>query len=211
MRSRIPAAAVLSTLFLAACTTPRLVNLWSDPTSRAPIRKALVLAVNKDGASRRVFEDLLAAELRKRGVSATPSYDVLPDDRPGETALREKVRQGGYDAALVTRAAGHERRTSYSPGYSVAVPYVVPGPFWGTYAVWYDWAWQPGYAREYEVVDLETTLWRTEGEGRVVWAGTLRTLGDDSAAQRARAVARAVLPELEKAGLVAAAAPKRDG
>jgi len=52
------------------------------------------------------------------------------------------------------------------------------------------------------VIGLETTLWLTGGQGKVVWAGTVEALASDSAARKGRAVSRAVLPALEKLGII---------
>ncbi len=203
-KSRLPWFAVLASMLgaLSGCAMHRLENVWADPAYRGPLKRVLVLATNKDTASRRIFEEIVVADLVKRGVQAVPSYEVMPEAKPTEKEVADKVREGGYDAALVTRALGQERRSTYIPGYSYAVPYVVPGPYWGTYSIWYDYVWDPGYVQEYDVIGLETTLWLTGGQGKVVWAGTVEALASDSAARKGRAVSRAVLPALEKLGII---------
>src|SRR5262245_19108203 len=61
----------------------QLVDMWRDPTALSqPIRKMLVVTFRRDPASRRIWEDGFVTQLEKRGVTATPSYDLFQQGVP---------------------------------------------------------------------------------------------------------------------------------
>ena len=188
---------------LAGCGSTSLVNMWRDPQySAAPVRSALVIAVRKDQVRRRIWEDTFVAALGKDGVQATPSYQIFPDQMPDTNAVREHVRQKGYDAVIVTSRAGKQELTNYVPGYVTKEPVSVYRPMWNSYVTRYRDVYHPGYTETDTAFHIQTELWAVTGEGRLVWSGTSRTISPGSSNAFSHEVAELVVEELHKAHLI---------
>src|SRR5689334_8028861 len=86
VRSRCALAALSCALAwgLAGCgSQTSLTNMWRDPTfSSPPMTKVLVIAVKRDPAMRRIWEDGMTQEMSEHGVKAVPSYQLFPGDLP---------------------------------------------------------------------------------------------------------------------------------
>src|SRR5262245_20836152 len=121
VRSRVALAALACALacVLAGCgTQTSLTNMWRDPTfSAPPMSKVLVIAVKRDPALRRIWEEGLNKEMDEHGVSAVPSYQLFPGDLPDTQQVIESVRSQGFDGVLITHSLGTEVSQHYVPGY----------------------------------------------------------------------------------------------
>jgi len=162
-------------ILVAGCASTTLTSVWRDPSySGGPIRSVLVVGISKEAGIRRIFEDEFSAKLRAVGVTATPSYTVIPQDGPVERAVLDgAISKSGAQGTLVTRLLKVERRTDYAPGYVRTVPAV---GYYRNFHGYYSSTWVPGaYAApqrfDYDIVALETNLWRAQG-GELVWSGT---------------------------------------
>ncbi|MCZ7565802.1 MAG: hypothetical protein M5U08_20080 [Burkholderiales bacterium] len=204
------AVSVLAAALLAGCApSTRLTNAWVDPEyAGPPFRKVLVLAISRESGQRRTFEDEFAAKLRAAGVEAVPGYRLLPED--GEVArekLAETVRRAGADGAIVTRVLSVDRRTAYSPGYVTVVPSIgYRRDFFGFYGS----AWAvtvPPQAYRYDVVVVETNLWRT-ADGTLVWSGTTQTTDPGELRREIAGYAEVIIGALRERGLIGAASPR---
>lgn len=121
------AAVILPLLLLGACaTSTKLVNVWHDPAYAAgPFKKVIVLGLGAEGATSRVFEDIFAAELKRRGVDAIAGHTVFPPDgQPTREVIEQTAKNVGADGFLVARLVKTDKETQYTPGYS---PAVLPG------------------------------------------------------------------------------------
>lgn len=203
---------IVAALAAGCAPSTKLTNAWVDPDhAGAPFRKVLVLAISKESGERRTFEDEFAAKLRSAGVDAVPGYKLLPEDgRVGKDKLADTVHRAGADGAIVTRVVDVDRRTAYSPGYVTVVPSIgYRRDFYGYYGS----AWAvtvPPQAYQYEVVVVETNLWRT-ADGTLVWSGTTRTTDPGELRKEIAGYAEVIIGALRERGLIgaAAAAPAR--
>jgi hypothetical protein len=141
------------------------------------------MGVSKDGATRRIFEDQFVARLGARGVSAVPSYTLIPEDGelPEET-VDEAIRKAGADGVIVSRLVKVEQETAVMPGYSQttatpALGYRAPLGAHGDFYRFYQSVWtsyQPPTVHRFQVVTLETNLWSV-AQDRLVWSGLTET------------------------------------
>jgi hypothetical protein len=204
---------VVAAALVSGCApATKLTNAWVDPEyAGPPFRKVLVLAISKESGQRRTFEDEFAAQLRAAGVEAVPGYKLLPEDgRVEKDRLAETVRRAGADGAIVTRVVHVDRRTAYSPGYVTVVPSI---GYWRDFYGFYGSAWAvtvPPQAYEYNVVVVETNLWRT-ADGTLVWSGTTQTTDPGELKREIAGYAEVIIGALRERGLIgaAAAAPAR--
>src|SRR5262245_25677213 len=103
----------------AGCASTSLVDQWKSPEFQGPpLRKVMVVGVSSQPATRRTFEDEFAAALKTAGVTAVPSYTVMPQDGQADQAVLEQaVKSIGADGVLITRLLKREQKTEVSPGY----------------------------------------------------------------------------------------------
>lgn len=191
---------LLSCVAMAACDTTSIKDTWKDPQySGPPLRNVLVLGVSKSAANRRVFEDGFTRALREAGLTALPSYPLLPDD--GEIPhdrIKRAVAQAGVDAVLVTRVLRVDRNIQTSPA-SMGVGIGVGrgfGRYHGGYSGYYGSAWNAMDVYEYEVSTIESTLWDVKSD-KVVWSGTSEASEPKDVAQLTASLAKTLIAKMQ--------------
>ena len=180
-----------------ACSNTRIVDSWSDPGLQAAdlrFEHVVAIAAVANESRQRLAEDALAAAATRTRV--TPGYRLLSHaDRADSERLRAVLEEAGVDGAVTVRLVGVEEKTTYVPGSRHPVSYWT---YWGrSGAPVYD----PGYYRDDTIVVVETTLHDVRS-GRLLWAGTSRTLNPDSVADVIEGVVASAAKELRERGLI---------
>lgn len=202
-----------TTVFLAAllfvatgCASTTLTSVWRDSSySGGRFQTLLVMGISKEAGIRRIFEDEFSAKLRSAGVIAIPGYTLIPQDGQVPRAVVDAaIVKAGADGVLVTRLLQIERRTEYAPGYPRAVPAVgYRRNFYGYYGS--TWGPTPYAATpqrfDYDVVALETNLWRSEG-GELVWSGTTQSFAPSDVRQATQEFAEVIIKALREQKLI---------
>ncbi|MGD8838764.1 MAG: hypothetical protein PVI70_04140 [Gammaproteobacteria bacterium] len=103
---RGPAVCLLLTI-LTARAGPRSVGEWRSNYYDTGIDNVLVIGATNSSERRRLLEDGLVAALRKDGVTATPSYRLIPS-AAGLTreSIEEAIRDQGIDTVMTIRLIG---------------------------------------------------------------------------------------------------------
>jgi len=168
-----------------------------DPAA-TPVSRVIVIGFTRDVATRRVAEDALAAEIRKNGARAEPSYTLFPGDLPKDPEpIRSKMGAGGFDGAVVMRVAGVSKQQAWDYGGLMPGYYGTTWAYWG---YWYPFAWDPLYLREETVVQVETVVYAVDGA--LIWSGLSESTNPASVRNLIRQVAGPVAAELEKRNVV---------
>lgn len=182
-----------------ACATTSVESAWKDP-SATPVRAVLVVALTGSDATRRTFEQEMTRELGRRGVRAVALSERIPDfqQRTDRAALREEVRalveREGFDAVLAGELLGKRTQVEYVPG----------GPM-GFYTYWdaaFPVTYEPGYVDESTEYRVETRLFEGQGDAKLVWSLTSRSLDPTSARELADELVPLVVDRLDKDGLL---------
>ena len=114
-------------LGLVACaSTTRFDSTWKAPEA-GPLnfqgRKVAALVMSDNTATRFSAEELLAKELKARGVEGIPAYDLIPQS---ETRDKDRAKalfnQAGIAGVVVLRAAGVQKEIVSSGGYWAFLP-----------------------------------------------------------------------------------------
>jgi len=196
-------ALALSLAASSGCGSSQLLNAWRDPNySAPPMHNVFVLVARRDPARRRLWETAFVDQLKKKGAQATPSYVYFADDIPDTQAVRDKVREGGYDGVLVCHEADKEERSHYVPGYTSTVPVTVFQPYWGVYSTVYETVHHPGYVETETAVQIQTDVWTTGSGGKLVWSAVSETVDPSNATSFSREVSDLVVDELAKMRLI---------
>src|SRR5512146_924907 len=107
-------AALAAAALLTACASTQVDAVWVDPAAagrklEAPV---LVVGVARDPTVRRLYEDLMVAALKARGLAASPSYAAADpiDERSGD-ALLAAARAQGARTIVSSAVTGQETET----------------------------------------------------------------------------------------------------
>ena len=199
------ATVFLPLLLLTACaSSTKLVNVWQDPAySSGPFKKIIVLGLGSDGAMSQTFEDIFAAELKRRGVEAIPGYTLLPQgQQTSREAMEQAAKNAGADGFLVARLVKTDKETQYEPGYTPTIPGVgYYNNFYGYYSAAVTYA--PPVTYQYEVVTVETNLWDVRTD-KLVWSGTTQTFAPGSVSQEAPGFAKLIVNALAERKMIPA-------
>src|SRR5258707_13201138 len=99
---------VIIVVLLAGCgTTAHIEKSWRDPevtVDMSKLNKVLVVALLKNETNRHATEDQLVSMLKGKGVA---SYNYLTKDirEEKEDAIKQKVKDEGFDGAVIMRLA----------------------------------------------------------------------------------------------------------
>jgi hypothetical protein len=193
---------LISQMFGCASSSS-LVNIWHDSSFQAPpLGKMLVIAVRKDAAKRRIWEDAFAGQLVRHGVAATQSYTLFPDAPPDTDQVISTVQANGFDGILVILRRPTETDTHYVPGYTSVVPSNDYSVFWPTYWTYYSIIEHPGYI-DSQTVGIRTIDVATTGNGgHMVWSATSRTPDPGSVTDLQSGIAALVTGKLAQVNII---------
>jgi hypothetical protein len=190
----------LASLFLAgACSrATHLAATWHDPAaSSQQFNRLVTVFVSNDESTRRSIEERLASKV----PHGTPSYRALPSLEGIDAAtVRAKLRDAGYDGALIMRVIDVSERTTYVSGQYW-------GPSYGFGAYWNSaWAYpyDPAYVVTDRVVTVETEIYAL-GDDRLAFAARSETLNKSSFNSLIDSIMRHIDEQLRHDGLVAVA------
>jgi hypothetical protein len=201
-------AASLAAIALAcagAQTQMKNVEMAPPPAGVGRPTKVLVVGLTQREDVRHAFEADMAARLRQLNIQAVEGSSALPAGTPSKETLRAAVAQTGADAVLVSRLAATREQTRIETGPPVGYP---AAPFYGLYG-FYDYYWgaapyvyQPTYLATEKVVELETRLYRTAGDGQLVWRGTSETFDPANAYDLIQSVNAKVVEQMRHDGVL---------
>jgi hypothetical protein len=139
----------------------------------------LVVALRRDPTSRRVWEDGFVSALEKRGVTATPSYNLFSQAPPDTDEVEGAVRDHAFDGVLFAHRLGATTQSTYVPGYTHLEP------------VWVKSRWSFDYH----------SYWAEVHEP--VWSGTTESMNPNSSRDVNAEIAKLIVPELLSQGVIA--------
>ena len=202
--SRIGLTAAVALGLVACASTTRFDSTWKAPEA-GPLnfrgRKVAALVISDNTATRFSAEDLLARELRARGVEGIPAYDLIPQS---ETRDKDRARtlfnQAGIAGVVVLRAAGVQKEIVSSGGYWSIPSY---GSFWGVGYYGYGWNAVNDGTRVHTdtIVRVETMVYDLEAD-KLVWAGLSESTNTSKAETLIKELVATAAAEMKKQGLI---------
>ncbi len=196
-------AAVLASM-LAGCSSTNLTNLWvDDQPLETPLDNVLVIALDRNAESRRMWEDAIAAEFQSQGLLARQSYQLFPADLPDSQQVAVVLARDSHDAAIVTQRLNVVTNAGVESGYRDTPPAAFKNYWRRGYTVALTAATQPiaydkdgkNKSRDQEAryqVDL------ARADGRLVWTGTTTPIKVTDPEKLRTEVAGQIVPELQK-------------
>ena len=197
------AAIVTASLLLLSCTSTQLSHTWRDESYTAvPMKKILVVAVRKDQARRRVWEDGFTAALSAHGVDATPSYRRIAATLPDTGLINAIAREGNFDGIMLIGKASARTALGAAASSDLTLedsPYQQWGGLYGDY---YDREYYPGHPEVHEIVKDEITIWAMKGRGRMIWSGVSEVRGDDQVEDVSVEIISRIVHALAEQGMI---------
>jgi hypothetical protein len=195
MTRRTPrlAGALLAVTLLGACSMTRVKTTWEAPDVRTiQFKKVVAFVAIKDEAIRRNGEHQLCERIKR--VPCAPAFAVVADaDRGNVENLARQVDAAGFDGAVVLRYAGRRTEQTYVPP--------PPAPLWGYYGYGWGRAYDPGYVRQDELVDVETAVYSVK-DRKLLWVGTTESMNPGDVRRTVDEIVDAVAAEMRKEGLI---------
>jgi hypothetical protein len=190
---------------LAGCAPVSLVNSWKDPlVQKKTYRDFLVVGISHNRQTRQIFEEVLAAELRKKGLSATPSYTVTGvEEQQTRSSIEKAVQATKVDAVITTRLVDMTKKSRTSVGYTMTDrgvdSYV---DFYGSGTVSYaTFDMKPVEITTSRTYAMETNLFDTATQ-KLVWAGTTNAVDPKGTITVSKQYADIIINSMSKEGLI---------
>lgn len=195
--ARAGATAAVTVLLLVGCSGTRVTTTWTAPGVRTiAFEKVVAFVLAKDEAVRRNGEHELCERITR--VPCVPAFAVVSDDERGDAeAVRRRVEAAGFDGAIVLRLSDRRIEQTYVPPS--------PAPLWGYYGWGWGMAYDPGYVREDELVDVETAVYQV-ADRRLLWVGTTESTNPRDVRETIGEIVAAVAAEMRKQGVLDAPA-----
>jgi hypothetical protein len=180
----------------------KLLMSWKNPAySGAPPRRILVIGMSQNPEIRADFEDDLSSAIAAEGREVIPGNHILfrPDSSDLDPDyLKGQIRDFKIDAVLVSRLVKVEKKTTYYPGHSYAVPYAYYHSFYGYYGTLYRQVYSPDYLRTDTTVRVETNFYSASPtDGELIWTGTSDSFNPKSAQKAIDGVVKLISKELK--------------
>lgn len=145
--------------------------MWKDPSYKEQPEKFMIISVDNDPLTRRIFEDTFVDRINAHGAEAVASYTVLSDKHKDDPdAILAKVLELGADAVLITRLLSKDAPIGGS------APLNAPAAKWQT--KWQDYygfgnqgMYPPGVIAEQGSVILGTRMYKAANI-EMVWSVT---------------------------------------
>jgi hypothetical protein len=199
-------SAILAVVFAAQGGSSKLPFSWKNPNyTGGSFKNVLVLAMNGRSEGRADFEDGMVAQLTRQGVTATPSYSLLP--RPKSTPinmddLRWQIQQNKFDAVIVSRVVRLDKSVKYVSG-SVFPLYPYYGTLYGYYGTLAPVVYTPGYMEHQTSAQVETNVYSTaKPDGELAWTATSKTVNPGSLKKAIDGVVKLLMKSMAKDNII---------
>lgn len=195
-------AALLVALATSCATQTKLTDVWKSDSATGAMSNILVIAIAKDQARRRTFEDAFVVSLTDKGVQAESSYLLLPDEEElTKESIQASIKGRSFQGVIVTRLLGIDNKETYVPPRSYTAPVYRGMGLYGYYGQTFQVVTEPGYTVQSQEVRLETNLYRADN-AELVWAANSGTLNPASPEDGIRSVTDRLTSRLVADGMI---------
>ncbi len=213
MRNSTTKSATLLVAVILLCTlsgcgiNTRVTHSFVDPKFKElDLHGVLVVGVANQQSTRIEFEDTFARTLTRRGVHATASHTLLPQERPSAEQVIAAADSAGLDTILVTRYVGEKVEEVYHPGavYYAVTPAYDPG-YYGSFGGYYGRATEVAYQQPVWTANVSHTVISDLYVGdtrRHLWQATADTIESSGTGQVLDDAIDGLMANLKEKGLL---------
>lgn len=210
MKSRIIVSLIALT-FLWSCSTTMKYTWTKENFDGKSFDKVLVLTISKNLKSRTLFENTVVDLLKDEGINATNALNVFTPveklDELTEEEIGNRIKNGGYDAVLITSLVEVNTKDVRVDNYNY-YPYMYGGRYGYGYRSFiyynYDFMYRDQYRQEKTYV-LETRLYdvnETDVKEAVVWSGQSELVDPSGSDSASKTYSKSLVKTLMESGTV---------
>jgi hypothetical protein len=196
----LPFALLIGVFF--SCNSTKIISSWRDPNKqlhKGDWKKVLVVALLRNETNRHRTEDEMVKYLKGKGVT---SYSYLDDkfNRNDETALRQKIKEDGFDAAITMRLIDVEKEKVYTPEQHYMYP-----AYYNDFSRYYyrNWVYYstPGYYTVTKKFIIETVIYSISDD-KIIWSGITETYNPEGVERLTDEIAKAIHKKMLDEGFI---------
>jgi hypothetical protein len=187
---------------LSACSATRVTDVWTDPGySGGPLHQVAVFVLGTDEAIRDLVENEFARRLpmSTRGIGG---HGFVPAAEQGDIEkVRARIQAAGFDGVIIGRVVGVEGPQRWAPGSLQQLP-----QSYRTLDNYYVATYQETERSPFQantVVRVQTNVYAVASQA-LIWSAASQTFNPEEARDAAGDLAKAVVAQLQKAGILAA-------
>ncbi|MDN3677801.1 hypothetical protein QWY90_10820 [Flavobacterium paronense] len=196
---------LLFALFIAlinSCSSTQIISSWRDPDKQihsGDWKKVLVVALLRNETNRRRAEDEMVKYLHAKGIT---SYSYLGENfnPKNEEALRNKIKNDGFDAAITMRLIDVDKEKIYTPEQHYMYPV-----YYRDFSHYYYRSWgyysTPGYYTITKKFIIETVIYSIPDD-KIIWSGITETYDPDGVEKLTDEIACAIHKKMLAEGFV---------
>ncbi len=210
MKTKIVLTLLVATLLLSCSTTMKYT--WTKENFEGKsFDKILVLTLSKNLKSRTLFENTVVDLLAQEGIKATNGLQIITPvediKKLTEEEIEKRIKDGGYDAVLVTSLIDVNTRDVQVNNYNY-YPYMYGGRYGYGYRSWiyssYNYMWNDQY-REEKTYVLETRLYDVNESNQkeaVVWSGQSELIDPSGSESASKTYSNKLVKTLMESGTI---------
>ncbi|ROH99799.1 hypothetical protein [Chryseobacterium daecheongense] len=189
-------------VFINSCSSTQIVNSWRDPDKHIHAgdwKKVLVVALLRNETNRRRTEDEMVKYLHGKGVT---SYSYLGEkfNRNDEEALRSKIKNDGFDAAITMRLIDVDKEKIFVPEQHYMYPM-----YYSDFSRYYFRNWMyyttPGYYTVTKKFIIETVIYSIQDD-KIIWSGITETYDPEGVKRLTNEIAHAIRKKMLQEGFI---------
>jgi len=193
-------ALILCALLLASCaSTPTshttVLGAWKADNYNRRLSSFMVISLADEPGIREKFESIMANRLKKAGLNAIASSDIMTaDEEINRGTVKAAMADKDIDGVLVLRLLGVERDAIYvppSPDNSLDTTFSRAAPI----------VTSPGYVEHRSVITLQIDLYDTTSE-HLVWSLRSQTVNPPNVTEVMDKISNVVVKNLRSGGLI---------
>ena len=183
---------VLSVTFINACATTALTSVWKNETYQGgPLRKILIIGVDRNQGMKRLLENEFVLQLKSKGIDAVPSHTVLHEDTMLEKeVITAKISELRIDSVLITTLVDVKETEAYESS-----TFLAPTEFYGYY-MQCCYNVMSGYN-----VEIETRIFDARYD-TLIWSALSATVLERAREETIQSYIAAIVNELQNAKLL---------
>jgi len=193
--------AVIGSTLLASCASTSLVSSDRNPDYSGPaLKRVMVVGTTADPRARKAFEDEFVAKLTAAGVSAVPSYPLLPESGTTDAEeLRKAAERAGVDGVLAARLVRVEESEAAQQAQAFNFVDRSAG-FYGYYSA-ATGPFDPTGVGQSDTLTIHFDLYSVAA-ARLAWSGKAATFPSTDVRQVAAGLAYTLIPALKNERLI---------
>ena len=202
MKNLILVTCIFGMLAISSCSSTKITSTWREPNkeiSLNKLNKVLVVALFQNETSRRKAEDQMVSYFYGKDVA---SYNYLDENisTKNENAIREKIKNDGFDGAVTMRLLDVDKEDVYSRGNISMYP-----SYYRNFSGYYfrNWGYfsDPGYYSTTKTYTVETNVFSIK-EDKIIWSGITKTTDPSGVTKMTDEIGKAVFNEMVKEGFI---------